>query len=218
MQETLPLLSDSALLRLYHQGDQRAFEQLVERYHPHLFCYLMKVLRDSDMVGDVMQHVWIQCAFAPSSCLLADTPSLRGWLFQVARNKAIDLHRRRAREKVRMIPWGVVTTDADDTSHFLWLQDSRPGPELLVEQREMYHALEQAIATLPQTYQQIVYFRLWHQLSYRYIGQRLGLPVTSVKTYFHRSRLRLSKALGNWRETGVLPEKRKRKTERQMCR
>src|SRR5581483_7877154 len=73
LQESLPFLTDNALLQLYHQGDQRAFEQLVERYQPHLFCYLMKVLRDSDMVGDVMQHVWIQCAFAPSPCLLADT-------------------------------------------------------------------------------------------------------------------------------------------------
>src|SRR5437660_6324344 len=67
VQESLPLLTDSALLRLYHQGDQRAFEQLVERYQAPLFCFLLGILRDPDTTEDVMQHVWIQCAFAASA-------------------------------------------------------------------------------------------------------------------------------------------------------
>lgn len=55
--------------------------------------------------------------------------------------------------------------------------------------------------------QQTVYLRLWHQLSYVSIGQRLGMSAITAKTSFHRSRLRLSKALADWVDTGVRPKK-----------
>ncbi len=209
MPEPLPFLTDSALLHLYHQGDQRAFEQLVERYHTPLCCFLMGILRDRDTTDDVMQHVWIQCALASTPCQEGSAASLRGWLFHVARNRAIDLLRRHAREKMRTTHLATIAPDADDDlSGFLWLHDSQPGPEALAEQRELHQALLSAVVTLPQIYQQIVYFRLWYQLSYKHIGQHLGIPTVTVKTYFYRSRLRLSRTLANWMETGALPEKR----------
>lgn len=205
MQESLPLRTDSALLRLYHQGDQQAFEQLVERYQAPLFCFLMRILQDPDITADVMQHVWIQLAFA--SCRGGDAASLRSWLFQVARNRAIDLLRIYAREKVRLTSLAAMATNVENAPDILWLHDPRPGPEVLAEQRAMYDALLQVLATFPRNSQQIVYLRLWHQLSYASIGQRLGMSALTAKTSFHRSRLRLSKALADWVDTGVRPKK-----------
>ena len=189
MQESLPMLTDSALLSRYHQGDQRAFEQLVERYQARLFHFLMRLLQDSDMAWDVMQHVWIQCVFAASPCLEGGATSLRSWLFQVARNRAVDLLRRRSLEKLRTISLAALVPDADDVAiRSMWLHDPQPGPEDLAQQREIHRALHCALASLPPSHQQIVYLRLWQQLSYGCIGQRLGMPIATVKTYFYRSR------------------------------
>jgi len=263
VQESLPLLTDSALLRLYHQGDQRAFEQLVERYQAPLFCFLLGILRDPDTTEDGGQGVveaeadeqpdrdhephrvgetdqvgqraggedgapirreGAEAVGDPLGEILgdahrreSDVASLRSWLFHVARNRAIDLLRRHAREKARLTSLAAMTTDAENAPNVLWMQDPRPGPEVLVEQRAMYDALLQVLATFPYHSQQIMYLRLWHQLSYVSIGQRLGMSTATVKTYFHRSRLRLSKALTDWVATGVLPERRKRTPQHPVC-
>lgn len=211
MQEPLSLLADSVLLSRYHQGDQRAFEQLVERYQSPLFHFLMRLLQDPDLAWDVMQHVWIQCVFVSFPCQEGSATSLRSWLFQVARNRAIDLLRRRALEKLRTISLtALVVPDADEGSlRSMWLHDPQPGPEALAQQREIHRALLCALASLPPTHQQIVHLRLWQHLSYGHIGQRLGMPIATVKTYFYRSRLRLSRSLANWVELGLPIEKKK---------
>lgn len=215
MQESLSFLTDSALLRRYHQGDQRAFEHLVERYQAPLFCFLMGILRDPDTTEEVMQHVWIQCACVFAPCQETETASLKGWVFRVAHNRAMDLLRRGTREQRITVSLAALSLDTEDESpSSLWVQDPRPGPDILAEQQEIQEVLLQALATLSSVSQQIVYFRLWHQHTYGEIGQRLGMSAVTVKTSFHRARLRLSKALTDWVATGVPPKRRKRTPQR----
>jgi len=48
--------------------------------------------------------------------------------------------------------------------------------------------LLEAIETLPLRYRAVVLLRYASQLSFREIGQELGIPHATAKTYFHRAR------------------------------
>src|SRR5258708_4177514 len=79
---------DGVLVGQAQAGDQRAFEFLVSRYHCPLVRYIRGLLKDGELVSDVLQHVFFQLYI--SLPILLTSVSLKGWLFQVARNRCLD--------------------------------------------------------------------------------------------------------------------------------
>src|SRR5438132_12030906 len=86
---------DGVLVGQAQAGDQRAFEFLVSRYHRPLANYILGFLKDGEQVYDVLQQVYLQLYV--SLPILLTNVSLKGWLFQVARNRCLDELRRRRR-------------------------------------------------------------------------------------------------------------------------
>ena len=90
---------DGTLIKQSLAGDQGAFAFLVTRYHRPLVCYIRGILKDDDEVYDVLQHVFLQLYV--SLPVLLRNVSIRGWLFQVARNRSLDeLRKRRRRAEI----------------------------------------------------------------------------------------------------------------------
>src|SRR6266567_5193326 len=80
-------------------GDQYAFEFLVTRYQLQLAGLIQSFLKDHDQSYDILQQVCLQLYL--SLPILFRNGSLKGWLFQVARNRCLDeLRKRRRRSEV----------------------------------------------------------------------------------------------------------------------
>ena len=80
-------------------GDQYAFEFLVTRYQLQLAGLIQSFLKDHDQSYDMLQQVYLQLYL--SLPILFRNGSLKGWLFQVARNRCLDeLRKRRRRSEV----------------------------------------------------------------------------------------------------------------------
>ena len=91
--------SDGVLAQKSLVNDQRAFEALVQRYRPTLFNFICHILGDYDQSCDILQQVFLQLYISLPT--LNTGKSLRGWLFQVARNRCLDeLRRRRRRAEI----------------------------------------------------------------------------------------------------------------------
>src|SRR6185437_392511 len=67
---------------------------LYDRYSRLIYSVALRVLRDAASAEDVMQEVLMQVWRSPSG-FASTRGSLGGWLAVVARNRAIDLLRRR---------------------------------------------------------------------------------------------------------------------------
>jgi len=84
---------EEALLRAAH-GDRAAFGQLYDLYVDRVYAYLRVRTPTEDDASDLTQQVFVQA--------LVGLPRYQGqrlafapWLFRIARNAAIDAHRRR---------------------------------------------------------------------------------------------------------------------------
>ena len=51
---------DGVLVEQALNGDQRAFENLIHRYHRPLLIFIRGFLKDGDQVYDVLQHVFFK--------------------------------------------------------------------------------------------------------------------------------------------------------------
>lgn len=190
MEAGLEELSDGMLARQCLDGDQRAFEALVEHYRPLLFNSIYQILGDYDQSCDILQQVFLQLYLSLPT--LNQDKSLRGWLLKVARNRCLDELRRK-----HALPFSTLETMEDDeeVSLLFALSDPSPLPEEVAEQHDLQGALRRAIESLPPRYRRVVLLRYDGQQSFAEIGQALSIPAATAKTHFQRAKVLLRAAL-----------------------
>ena len=185
-------ITDGVLAQQSLDGDEYAFESLVQRYSTQLFNFIYRFLGDYDQACDILQHVFIQLHTSLPT-LRTDKP-LKAWLFQVARNRCLDELRRR--HAIHFSELEAVNDD-EELSPLAAIPDNGPLPEELAEQSDLQQHLHNAIQTLPIKFRSVVLLRYAAQLSFSEIGQALNMPEATAKTYFQRAKPLLRTALIN---------------------
>ena len=183
---------DLALIRAVAQRNRQAFEALYCRYAPRLGRYLSRLLRQRELVeevlNDVMLVVWQSAArYDPASARLST------WLFGIAHHKALKALARRSRQSAE-IPLESAGVDADDPDH----PASAPcphNPERIAMGRELGRALESALAALSAEHRAVIELAFGQDCSYEEIATITGCPVNTVKTRMFHARKRLAQLL-----------------------
>lgn len=186
---------DGVLVGQAQAGDQLAFESLVNRYHNSLASYIAGFLKDGEQAADVLQHVYLQLYLSLPTLLT--NVSLKGWLFQVARNRCLDeLRKRRRRAEA---PFSTLAWDAGEEglTALETIPDPDPLPEEVAERVDLACSLQEAIATLPPRVRPLVQLHCFRELTFAEIARLLHMPETTVKASFYRALPRLRRALAS---------------------
>jgi RNA polymerase sigma-70 factor, ECF subfamily len=187
-----PEVTDDVLAQQSLDGDQQAFELLVERYSGPLFNFICRFLGDYDVASDILQQVMVQLYISLPK--LSTGEPLKAWLFQVARNRCLDELRRKHAIHFSELEKSI---DDDEQSILADLPDISPLPEEVAERHDLQQILLKAIQELPPKFRAVVLLRYASQLSYAEIGQVLSMPEATAKTYFQRVKPLLRKALAS---------------------
>jgi RNA polymerase sigma factor (sigma-70 family) len=185
-----PETPDSVLVQQALKGDQEAFEALVSRYKQSLFGLIYHYVGEYHEAHDVMQQVWLQLYL--SLATLRQNLHIKPWLFTVARNRSLDILRRK-----RLLSFSEVETgNEEDEAAFLdTIPDTSPTPEELAELRDLQREIQHAILALPHMYRSVVLLYYTEQLNFSEIGRVLNMPRSTVKTQFHRAKQLLRAAI-----------------------
>jgi RNA polymerase sigma factor (sigma-70 family) len=178
-----PETSDNVLFQQALAGDQEAFEALFSRYQHSLFRLIYRYVGEYNEAHDVLQQVWLQLYLSLPK--LYPNVQMKPWLFTVAHNRSLDVLRRRRFLSFSEVEKG---NEEDETAFLNTIPDTSLTPEELVEQRDLQQAIQRAIQTLPGTYRTVVLLYYREQMSYAEIGRVLKMPVSTVKTRFHRAK------------------------------
>ena len=173
-------LPDEELARRFREGDAAAFDALLQRYSRSIYNFALRLLGDPADADDATQQAFIQ-AFE-SFPAARPGASLRPWLFQVVRNKCIDLLRKR-----RTVPLSTLEREESEASQ-LEPADNLPLPSELYEREELQQILQDAIATLPARSREVVLMRYVGELTFAEIGRSLNIPENTAKTLFQRAK------------------------------
>jgi RNA polymerase sigma-70 factor (ECF subfamily) len=170
-------VDDTALLTRMGQRDENAMEDLFRRYSGAVYSVALRVLHDSGQAEDVLQEVFLQLWRDPTA-FVQQRGSLGGWLVVVARNRAIDLLRRRK--------------PTDSVEDVVLASSVNVAEE--AERNTTMQKVRQVIAGLPEEQQKTLQLAYFEGLSHSEIASRTGDPLGTVKTRIRQALISLRKA------------------------
>jgi RNA polymerase sigma-70 factor (ECF subfamily) len=181
---------DADLLRRIAAQDRKAFEKLYHRYAPRLGSYLMRLLRQRDLVdeavNDTLYTVWQSAArFDPQRARVST------WLFGIAYNKGLKaLARAAPRTWVPLEDSGA--HDENDNPDTLASHDN---PEHSAMGEQLGQSLADALAALSPEHRSVIELAFIESMSYEDIALVMDCPVNTVKTRMFHARKKLSERL-----------------------
>ena len=173
--------SDEALLGRIAQGDRGAFAQLFRRHAGRVKGYLVRSgfsgTEAEEAVQEVMLSVWRRAAtFDPARA------GALTWLFAMARNRRIDMLRRRRPEP--------------DPADPLFQPDPDPGAQASAMAADRDAAVRAAMSALSAEQRDVVRLAFYDGLTHAQIAAMTDLPLGTVKSRLRLAMERLRGALG----------------------
>lgn len=156
-----------------HDGDQRAFELLYERYTNRISRYLSRMAGNDGTGCELTQETFLKAWEALPS--LRDPSRFAGWLYRIATNCACNYQQRA--KHLRVVPWETCVGKDEELSI--------AGPEEQVEETEL---LKLALSRVSPTYRPCLILYVIEELPQRKIADLLKMKESSVGKYVSRGK------------------------------
>ena len=177
---------DRRLVAAVRLGDDRAFEALYNRYRRRIAAYVAGMVKDHGRAEDITQEVFVS---ALRHMRESERPiAFKPWIHEIAKNACIDQYRRSRRAEE-------VSYDADDglaPGDYGRLVGSDPTPDAAVAAKQDLDNLCGAFGGLSDTHYEILVLRELEGMSYREIGERMGMSRPAVESTLFRARRRIT--------------------------
>jgi len=179
----LPEEDDDQLIRGLRQGEEWAYEKLLERFQLPVYNLVARLIRDQAEVSDVVQNVFIKI-FRKIDSFRGDS-SLKTWVFRIAVNEAHNHSRWNFRHRGQE-----VGLEDGEPAHCRkdCLSASTESPYDYTLENERHRLIEEALGELNPKYRSVVVLRDVEELSYEEIAEILRLPLGTVKSRLLRGR------------------------------
>lgn len=177
--------------RIAENQDKEAFKTLYTYYAPRLQAFMIRQgcseTVAEDIVQDTLTQLWVKAKqFNPDKARLAT------WLYTMARNRRIDLLRRK---NTQYNAGTILETDEniDESLTMLPHHDPANDPNGAMLRKQHKAFLLNALRDIPGDQQSLILQAFYGELSHSDLAERTGLPLGTIK-----SRLRLGmKKLAN---------------------
>jgi RNA polymerase sigma-70 factor (ECF subfamily) len=171
---------DEQLLIAQILDDPEAFRHLYRLYHPRLFAYIAYRVGRAEDAEDLTAEVFMRVVKGIKRFCYQGEGSVAAWLFQIAHNEVARFHGRRRADSIPL-------EDLPD------IESDTPGLESILQRKEQFARVRQAITALSPRRQEIVTLKFFGGLNNREIAQVLDLDERTVASH-------LSRALDNLHE------------------
>jgi RNA polymerase sigma-70 factor, ECF subfamily len=178
--------NDIRLVAALKNGEQRAFQDLVQKYQVRIYNLALNFVKDSEEAKDITQDVFVK--IFRSIDRLNDPAKFYSWLYQIALNHCRNRYNQMQRK-------GFFNSFSfDDMNESISLADNE-SPEKVFEQKKSDGIVRDCIASLKESEREIIILRDLQELSYEEISNILSLPKGTVKSKLNRARLSLKNKL-----------------------
>lgn len=174
------------LLEQYRKGDIEALGRIVDQTRRPLYGFIYGMVRDSHQAEDLFQDVWIR---AIKGLHRYESDRLLSWLFRIARNRVIDISRKRKPDASLQQPIG--GTESAATLETV-LPNLDQGPERRTCNRELAERIQQAVHSLPLEQREVYLMRIEADMTFKQIAaiQNVSINTSLARMQYALKHLR----------------------------
>ena len=174
--DALNQLTDEALVQMYANGDESAFDVLLCRYKRKVFSYINMVVKDKDVASDLFQETFIKVVSTIRQNRYKENGKFVAWLMRIAHNLVIDHFRRDSAENL-------VSGEADgegEPSIFDTIQIYDKNVEDEMIEKQVYADLVKLVDSLPEAQREVLKMRFYQDLSFKEIAEATGVSINTA--------------------------------------
>ncbi len=179
------VLAEWDLVKRAQEYDEAAVEALYQTYYPKIYNYAFLQMGDVQAAEDLASDVMLKMIESIGKYHFRGLP-FGAWVFRIARNRLIDLHRRRRRR-------GEV--DLSET-----LSSALASPQSLAERAIERGQLQIALKHVTDEQRQVIVLKFIQGFDNRSVGKIMGRSEGAIKSLQHRALLSLRRLLYQERE------------------
>ena len=171
------------LLASVAKGDEAAFERLYAATRAKLFGVVLRILRRQDLAEEVVQEAYVKIWHSAGQF----NPSLASpitWMVSIARNRAIDVVRKRSEASI------------EDEPAAMEIASDIPDPLARREMTEELKRILECVGQLDPERQKLVLLAYYNGWSREQLSEKFNTPLNTVKTWLRRSMIEIRGCLG----------------------
>lgn len=174
-------MSDADLLRAVANGDQAAFQQLVERHIDALFRYALRLCGSHQRAEDLCQDTWLK-VWTKADSFNPRRSQANTWLFSILHNGFVDSVRKHS---------PALDNEAEQ------LMEDTNTPEKSVLAAAQNEALEGALANLPESQRAAVLLHYFQGFTNAQVAQIMDSSERAVESLIARAKRTLTTEIGH---------------------
>jgi RNA polymerase sigma-70 factor (ECF subfamily) len=163
---------DGVLITQYRNGNEAAFDLLVDRYKSKVYTTIYLIVKDQDVAEDLLQDVFVKVVHTLHSDKYNEEGKFQPWVMRIAHNLAIDYFRKAKRQPTILL---------EDGSNLLnSMRFAEQSSEELQIKEETLDLVRKLLDELPEAQKEVVIMRHYLDMSFQEIADQTGVSINTA--------------------------------------
>ncbi len=169
----LKTLADEELVERYANGENKAFDIILERYQNRLYSYIFYFVKNEELTEDLFQETFVKAIMTIKQRRYTESGKFFSWLTRIAHNMIIDTFRQERYENT-------VSNDVDDRDllNNCRLTDENIEEKIILSQ--IHTDVCRMVELLPENQREVVQMRFYMGLSFKEISEQTGVSINTA--------------------------------------
>ena len=164
--------TDETLVALYAQGNNEAFDILLNRYKDRLYAYIYYTVRNEELAEDIFQETFTKAIVTIQKGRYNENGKFTAWLTRIAHNLIIDCFRQEKQENL-------VSCDEEERNLLNNIRLSEGTVESEIVNHQILSDVRRLIKHLPDEQREVVHMRFYQDLSFKEIAEMTGVSINT---------------------------------------
>lgn len=171
---------DTNLIKLAQKGDEKAFEEIINRYSNRILNLATRIIGSVDDGWDVAQEVFISIWRNIKN--FDSSRNFYPWIRKITVNACYEELRKRGKHLESSLD------NVEEGEPSIDVPDEKYSPEDMFDKIELNEVIEKALETLPEHYRVTLWLRVVENLTYEEIAETLNINIGTVKSRINMAR------------------------------
>lgn len=166
-------MTDDALVTLYLNGNNNAFDILLERYKDRLYYYIYFIVRSREVAEDIFQETFVKAIVTLQQGRYQPDGKFAAWITRIAHNLVIDQFRQERSENL-------VSNDETEVDLLNNVSFSEGTIETKMSNSQVLKDVRRLIDELPDCQREVVFMRYYQNMSFKDIADITGVSINTA--------------------------------------